>query len=107
MNDRPVVDSTEHSIRREIAIMKRCRHANIASLLEVIDDTQHDKIYLGEFGLFPSGFISVLWLNFLHFTLISHGIPCWRRSAMDGYSTQTDINHTPDAPYFKGRHPRT
>ena len=29
--------------------MKRCRHANIASLFEVIDDPQHDKIYLGQF----------------------------------------------------------
>lgn len=46
--ERPTLSSTEHSrIRREIAIMKRCRHANIAKLFEVIDDPQHDKIYLG------------------------------------------------------------
>ncbi|RDB25022.1 Serine/threonine-protein kinase ssp1 [Hypsizygus marmoreus] len=44
--EKPVLSSTEHSIRREIAVMRKCRHANIARLLEVIDDPKHDKIYL-------------------------------------------------------------
>ncbi|GLB37512.1 putative protein tyrosine kinase [Lyophyllum shimeji] len=44
----PPFSSTEHSIRKEIAVMKRCRHANIARLFEVIDDPQQDKIYIGD-----------------------------------------------------------
>jgi serine/threonine protein kinase len=46
--DRPPLSSTEHSIRKEIAVMKKCRHANIVRLFEVIDDPQQDKIFLGE-----------------------------------------------------------
>ncbi|KAF8633416.1 hypothetical protein AX17_004587 [Amanita inopinata Kibby_2008] len=42
----PPLSSTEHGIRKEIAIMKRCRHPNLVRLFEVIDDPQHDKIYL-------------------------------------------------------------
>lgn len=34
--------------------MKKCRHPNVVRLLEVIDDPQQDKIYMGiqffEFG---------------------------------------------------------
>lgn len=44
----PPLSSTEQSIRKEISIMKRCCHANQVRLLEVIDDPQHDKIYLGK-----------------------------------------------------------
>jgi serine/threonine protein kinase len=44
--ERPL-GNTEHSIRKEIAVMKKCRHGNIVRLFEVIDDPQHDKIYLG------------------------------------------------------------
>ena len=33
-------------LRREILIMKQCRHRNIVALHEVIDDAQHDEIYL-------------------------------------------------------------
>lgn len=43
-------DNTLWSIRREIAIMKRCRHANIVRLVEVIDDPAQEKIYLSSFG---------------------------------------------------------
>lgn len=46
--ERPTLSSTEHGIRKEIAVMKRCRHANIATLFEVIDDPQQDKIYMGQ-----------------------------------------------------------
>jgi serine/threonine protein kinase len=46
--DRPPLSSTEHSIRKEIAVMQKCRHANIVRLFEVIDDPQQDKIFLGE-----------------------------------------------------------
>jgi serine/threonine protein kinase len=41
------MNSTENSIRKEIAIMKKCRHPNIVRLLEVIDDPQQEKIYMG------------------------------------------------------------
>lgn len=40
--------STEQSIRREIAIMKACRHANVVRLVEVLDDPRKDKVYMGE-----------------------------------------------------------
>ncbi|KAI9066214.1 kinase-like protein [Trametes sanguinea] len=45
----PLVDqlgSTEHKIRKEIAIMKKLSHPHIVRLLEVIDDRQNDKIYM-------------------------------------------------------------
>lgn len=48
--------STENKIRKEIAIMKKCRHAHIVRLLEVIDDRMKSKIYMSEsyFALFRS-----------------------------------------------------
>ncbi|TFK73989.1 kinase-like protein [Pluteus cervinus] len=42
----PPLSSTEQSIRKEIAIMKRCRHPHHVRLLEVIDDPHQEKIYL-------------------------------------------------------------
>lgn len=33
-------------LKREIAILKKCRHSNIVHLQEVIDDPRSDKIYL-------------------------------------------------------------
>ncbi len=42
-----LLNSTENSIRKEIAIMKKCRHPNIVRTLEVIDDPRQDKIYMG------------------------------------------------------------
>jgi serine/threonine protein kinase len=36
-------------IRREIAIMKKCIHPNVVRLIEVIDDPDVRKIYLGKF----------------------------------------------------------
>lgn len=41
--------STEHKIRKEIAIMKKCRHPHVVRLLEVIDDALNEKIYMGTF----------------------------------------------------------
>ncbi|KZT01532.1 kinase-like protein [Laetiporus sulphureus 93-53] len=38
--------STEHKIRKEIAIMKKCRHPHVVRLLEVIDDNLSEKIYM-------------------------------------------------------------
>ncbi|EFI28144.1 other/CAMKK/ELM protein kinase [Coprinopsis cinerea okayama7 len=44
---RPKLSSTENSIRKEIAVMKQCRHhPNLAMLYEVIDDPKEEKIYL-------------------------------------------------------------
>jgi serine/threonine protein kinase len=39
-------NSTENTIRKEIAIMKKCRHPNIVRLMEVIDDPQQEKIFM-------------------------------------------------------------
>src|SRR5882762_9054121 len=47
----PITDrlgTAENKIRKEIAIMKKCRHAHVVRLLEVIDDRMKHKIYLGE-----------------------------------------------------------
>lgn len=38
--------SHEDKIRREIAILKKARHPNIVSLLEVIDDPSRKKVYI-------------------------------------------------------------
>ncbi|KAH6913964.1 other/CAMKK/ELM protein kinase [Coprinopsis sp. MPI-PUGE-AT-0042] len=46
LTGRVKLSTTENSIRKEIAVMKRCRHPNIATLLEVIDDPHQEKIYL-------------------------------------------------------------
>jgi len=37
----------ENKIKREIAIMKKCHHPNIVNLIEVIDNPNHQKVYLG------------------------------------------------------------
>jgi SNF1-activating kinase 1 len=46
--------TTENKIRKEIAIMKKCRHAHVVRLLEVIDDRMKYKIYMGEIATSPS-----------------------------------------------------
>lgn len=48
----PLVDqlgSTEHKIRKEIAIMKKLSHPHVVRLLEVIDDPLRYKIYMGAY----------------------------------------------------------
>jgi hypothetical protein len=37
----------ENKIKREIAIMKKCHHPNIVNLIEVIDNFNSQKVYLG------------------------------------------------------------
>ena len=49
--------TTEHKIRKEIAIMKKCRHGHVVRLLEVIDDKLKEKIYMGK--LLPISFVHV------------------------------------------------
>ena len=39
----------ENKIKREIAIMKKCQHPNIVNLIEVIDNPNSQKVYLGTF----------------------------------------------------------
>ena len=46
--------STEHKIRKEIAIMKKLNHPHVVRLLEVIDDPLTDKIYMGEYAAYQS-----------------------------------------------------
>ncbi|KAJ7592686.1 kinase-like protein [Mycena floridula] len=40
------IHTIETKIRREIAIMKKCRHPHVVRLLEVIDDRQKSSIYM-------------------------------------------------------------
>ena len=42
----PLPNSTMNSIRKEIAIMKKCRHAHLVRLFEIIDDPNAEKIYM-------------------------------------------------------------
>lgn len=49
------------NVEREIAILKRLDHPNIIKLYEVIDDSNHDYIYLGNYKLYL--LISILILN--------------------------------------------
>lgn len=44
----PVMDSAMNSIRKEIEILKNCRHPNVVRLLEVIDDAEDNKVYLSK-----------------------------------------------------------
>ncbi|PPQ97382.1 hypothetical protein CVT26_006616 [Gymnopilus dilepis] len=62
-NGRPPLNSTMNSIRKEIAIMKKCRHGNVVRLIEVIDDSQDEKIYM-IMELLPGG--PVEWSNTDH-----------------------------------------
>ena len=39
----------ENKIKREIAIMKKCHHPNIVNLIEVIDNPNSQKVYLGNY----------------------------------------------------------
>ena len=70
--------------------MKKCRHANIVRLFEVIDDPQHDKIFLGESitrVTFRPVVLKATLSTFcfgLHLVFgSSHGIFVWWSSAMD------------------------
>ncbi|EPS42315.1 hypothetical protein H072_3706 [Dactylellina haptotyla CBS 200.50] len=38
--------SQEEKVKREIAILKKCRHDNVVKLMEVIDDPNSKKVYL-------------------------------------------------------------
>ena len=41
-----VAEIKSDMLRNEIAIMKQCRHRNVVALYEVIDDPEHDELYL-------------------------------------------------------------
>lgn len=48
----PVTDnlgSQEYKIKKEIAVMKLCRHPHVVRLVEVIDDKLYQKVYMGQF----------------------------------------------------------
>lgn len=71
----PLVDrlgTTEAKIRKEIAIMKKCRHPHVVRLYEVIDDRSKEKIYMGEHAIVVLDAVA-------HDALVSDGVPCrWR-----------------------------
>lgn len=43
----PAMNSTLNSIRKEIALMQKLRHANVVRLVEVLDNPSDEKIYIG------------------------------------------------------------
>ena len=55
--------SLEHKIRKEIAIMKKCRHLHVVRLLEVIDDKLNDRIYMGEHIFISRGIGESVYLS--------------------------------------------
>jgi hypothetical protein len=68
----PVTDnlgSQEYKIKKEIAVMKLCRHPHVVRLLEVIDDKLYQKVYMGQF-------VSILLLHPSPFCRHSHSL-CW------------------------------
>ena len=40
------ISSTENKIRKEIAIMKKCRHHHVVQLFDVIDDPSLKRVFL-------------------------------------------------------------
>ncbi len=46
VNGRPVHSNAFNKVVKEIAIMKKLRHPNMTKLHEVIDDAEHDKMFL-------------------------------------------------------------
>lgn len=50
MNDQMVFSTALEKVEREIALMKRLRHPNLVSLVDVIDDEEEDQYLL--FGQF-------------------------------------------------------
>ncbi|ETV83218.1 CAMKK protein kinase, variant 2 [Aphanomyces astaci] len=46
VDGRPVHSNAFHKVVKEVAIMKKLRHPNLTKLHEVIDDAEHDKMYL-------------------------------------------------------------
>jgi [calcium/calmodulin-dependent protein kinase] kinase len=65
----PVTDnlgSQEYKIKKEIAVMKLCRHPHVVRLLEVIDDKLYQKVYMGEF-------VPVLLLSLCPFFVLCAG----------------------------------
>jgi SNF1-activating kinase 1 len=50
----------ENKIKREIAIMKKCQHPNIVQLIQVIDNPNSQKVYLGNP---PNPFFSLKFWN--------------------------------------------
>ena len=102
--------TAESKIRKEIAIMKKCRHAHVVRLLEVIDDRMKHKIYMGKcttISLSSASSTSALrdvptttpTLAFIHCSapwyygadillmLSSHGISWWRRNQVEEHES--------------------
>jgi serine/threonine protein kinase len=69
--------TAEAKIRKEIAIMKKCRHPHVVRLLEVIDDRMQTKVYMGAFNSFFPSLIEIrdmracLLVAFLRFKIFN------------------------------------
>lgn len=90
------LNTTEAKIRKEIAIMKKCRHPHVVRLYEVIDDRMRDKIYMG-----PSQLICLFNVPDPIFT--SHGVSRRRRSKMEKRPQRTYPYRRADSPDHEGR----
>jgi hypothetical protein len=83
--------------------MKKCRHANIVRLFEVIDDPQQDKIFLGEAWLhsiptrYAEDYHELPSSQHIAFLNVSHGVSCRWSSAMDKWTSPACADHTADS----------
>lgn len=85
--------------------MKKCRHANIARLFEVIDDPQYDKIFLGEPTIASRSVLHSTWVRFACF-FYSHGVSIRWSSPMDKWAAPARLIDAADTSYHTGCDPR-
>jgi serine/threonine protein kinase len=79
------VQANEKKIRREIAILRRLKHPNIVSLIEVLDDPTKKRVHIGD----ARSTIGRLRTDNHNF---SYGISWWRRVAMAHKKSQACSN---------------
>jgi hypothetical protein len=91
--------SHENKIRKEIAIMKKCKNAHIVRLLEVIDDKTNKKIYMGAWPSVPP-------ISSILTTYASHGVHGRWRNQVERHQRAPYPHRRPNSSYHPRRRPR-